>query len=75
MSTDLSDKFDRLLRGRELIGAVQQSQPNVCWWVQDDVDDWHTSCESTFGFGDPPSDNEFTFCPYCGKRIQIEAQR
>jgi len=42
-----------------------------CEWKYDDnADYWETSCGETFVFtaGKPLEDN-FFFCPYCGKRI------
>jgi hypothetical protein len=43
-----------------------------CLWGEDVADGvWETSCGHAFEFnaGDP-ADNEFLFCPYCGKPLK-----
>ena len=44
----------------------------VCDWTWcDDDDGWSTSCDAGFIFNDGgPVDNDFKFCPYCGKPIK-----
>jgi hypothetical protein len=43
----------------------------ACQWVYDGFEDcWSTECGNAFCFIDAgPSENEFKFCPYCGKGI------
>ena len=46
-----------------------------CLWGED-VDEqegyWESSCGSSFIFNDGgPFENEFLFCPYCGKPILV----
>lgn len=45
-----------------------------CNWLFDatlDMDFYNTSCGHTFFFVDVPSatENQFKYCPYCGRRI------
>jgi len=40
-----------------------------CRWVLDE-DYWETSCGEAFCLNEgTPSDNDFEFCPYCGKSL------
>lgn len=35
-------------------------------------DFWDTSCGEAFTFAEgDPKDNRFNYCPYCGKRIEV----
>ena len=41
-----------------------------CYWTEDSDGNWETSCGNMFNFIDGnPEDNEFQYCPYCGKEI------
>ena len=42
-------------------------KPNVCEWHCDEYGRWHTEC-NYLADNDPL---EYTFCPYCGKKIKI----
>ena len=43
---------------------------DTCTWTEDDANDWDTSCDNCFIFNDGgPKDNQFTYCPYCGKPL------
>jgi len=38
-----------------------------CDWAQDWDGSWHTACGNIFVFEDyTPTENRFSFCPYCG---------
>lgn len=47
----------------------------TCRWKQPDYDDvdygrWHTDCGEYFCLTEgSPKENEFSHCPYCGKRL------
>lgn len=57
-------------------GAAPVPRPeSECLWIPDDHDDdWATACGSAFTFidGGPP-ENDFRFCPYCGRSLVIAA--
>ena len=54
----------------------------VCNWCEEDDfygGFWQTSCEQIFYFtdGGTPAENDFAFCPYCGKvlnGIELEVE-
>jgi hypothetical protein len=56
---------------------AKPSQPpapddNICNWYQEGIDSdwWGTSCAQAFILNDgTPAENDFHFCPYCGKRL------
>ncbi len=44
----------------------------VCNWQEEETLDytfWETDCKQAFWFteGGTPADNDFAYCPYCGK--------
>lgn len=42
-----------------------------CVWTEDDDGAWDTSCDNRFEFTeDGPEENDFAFCPYCGKKLE-----
>ena len=48
----------------------------VCKWADQEEYDhrfWETECGKSFAFteGGSLSENEFKFCPYCGKEIKM----
>jgi hypothetical protein len=50
------------------------ASPVLCFWKRREdswSDYWNTTCGHDFVFsdGDGPRENEFTFCPFCGKKI------
>lgn len=54
---------------------MQEKKEEFCQWVfviDDDVDYWQTECDESFKFThkDGIKDNNFNFCPTCGKRIE-----
>lgn len=43
---------------------------DYCKWQEDVEGIWETDCKNSFVFSDGgPLENEFGFCPYCGKKI------
>ena len=46
----------------------------VCTWKHDLYHDvWDTSCgDSACFISDGPKDNNYRFCPYCGKPLVVE---
>lgn len=56
------------------------NKANFCLWTRDDQECcWETTCKNAFVIlSGGPEDNNFNFCPYCGKPIHevktIEAQ-
>ena len=46
---------------------------DVCEWKYNDSEYyWESSCEHLHIFmSDGPKENEYSFCPYCGKKIKI----
>ena len=45
-----------------------------CNWGEDDAGVWETDCGHSFEFIDGgPDENGFSFCPYCGKRLEQHA--
>jgi nitrite reductase/ring-hydroxylating ferredoxin subunit len=55
--------------------AVKRTR--VCYWSYDDIEDrWDTRCSHAFCFIEGnPVNNDFVFCPYCGKPISIRKGR
>ena len=46
---------------------------DVCEWKYNDTEYyWESSCEHLHIFmADGPKENEYIFCPYCGKKIKV----
>ena len=45
-----------------------------CEWHEDERGLWHTQCGNVFEFYDGgPKENNFRFCPYCGRRLIVRA--
>ena len=41
-----------------------------CLWTQDDDGSWDSECGNKFIFEvGTPIENDFQFCPYCGKHL------
>ena len=52
------------------------SQSESCDWTLDMAEPWQTSCGEAFQFFEGgPSDNQFDFCPFCGKEIEATVTR
>jgi len=46
-----------------------------CEWTLDNADEniWETSCGEMFVFDTGgPEENDFIYCPFCGKRIVVK---
>lgn len=55
----------------------RKERDGTCIWSCDEPqnDDgwWNTECNNLFIFNSgTPEENEFTYCPYCGKRIKAQ---
>jgi hypothetical protein len=49
--------------------------PDVCLWGEDSDGNWETGCHEMFIFTDGGvRDNDFRYCPYCGKKIKTYKQ-
>ena len=67
------------LAGEDLYAKIVQLQTEFdklkepCEWGYDDSGEyWKTGCEELFTFlADGPLENNFEFCPYCGKPITL----
>ena len=48
----------------------------VCIWTYNEEGDlWDTRCNEMFHFNDgTPIENDFRFCPYCGKKLLYETK-
>lgn len=46
------------------------SEKEMCEWTYNYDEFWETQCGGSFVFTDGvPIENEFRFCPYCGKGL------
>jgi hypothetical protein len=52
-------------------GRKEKTMNDVCKWKYDEITGaWETSCDNLFSFlADGPVENNFKFCPYCGREI------
>ena len=59
----------------DVIEIVKQSviSDDVCEWKYNDTEYyWESSCDHLHIFmSDGPKENEYDFCPYCGKKIKV----
>ena len=46
-----------------------------CKWHQNEDGQFETACKQLFEFNDGPRENNFRFCPYCGKRLVERKKR
>ena len=48
-----------------------------CVWeyTTNDMDYYETSCNNAFQFNYGEKDDNFKYCPYCGKEIEVENER
>ena len=45
---------------------------STCMWLADEDGVWETACDNRFEFSDGgPPENNFKFCPYCGKKLRV----
>ena len=61
------DKDDIIIR------KFEENKDDVCEWKYNDTEYyWESSCDHLHIFmSDGPKENEYEFCPYCGKKIKI----
>ena len=52
---------------------VEEISDDVCEWKYNDTEYyWESSCDHLHIFMfDGPKENEYDFCPYCGKKIKV----
>ena len=52
---------------------IEHISDDVCEWKYNDTEYyWESSCEHLHIFmSDGPKENEYDFCPYCGKKIKV----
>jgi hypothetical protein len=56
--------------------AVASSDWLACAWQEHDDGRYDTACDNAFEFTyGTPEDNDFKWCPFCGKSITIEVRR
>lgn len=59
----------------DVIEIVKQGgvSDDVCEWKYNDTEYyWESSCDHLHIFmSDGPKENEYDFCPYCGKKIKV----
>lgn len=56
-----------------LRAMVKESEDVYCEWINDEIQDEHytTGCDNEQYFTDGNiQDNQYLFCPYCGKKIK-----
>ena len=48
-------------------------EPETCVWTMDEGE-WHTACDNDESFEDcdPINTGFYTYCPFCGKRIEVK---
>ena len=61
------DKDDIIIR------KFEENKDDVCEWKYNDTEYyWESSCDHLHIFmSDGPKENDYDFCPYCGKKIKI----
>lgn len=53
-----------------LMDSIESGEAS-CSWKPDDDGVFDTGCDNKFFFAEgTPTDNEFKFCPYCGKHLK-----
>ena len=72
--TDLIDIFIRRgHRGKEIAEMVREIEALLdgqrCEWEHDSEGDWRTGCKAWFAYDYSTEDS---FCPCCGKRIEVK---
>lgn len=61
------------MSGDNIGNAPLPQDGKYCVWFEDDDGIWQTDCKQGHIFENgTPFQNEFRFCPYCGKRIEID---
>ena len=54
------------------ISRAEQAKMETCGWIVDEGE-WHTACgnDESFEDCDPINTGFYTYCPFCGKRIEV----
>lgn len=75
LESDDRHTFDGCINKRKAIEIVKQGviSDDVCEWKYNDTEYyWESSCDHLHIFmSDGLKENEYDFCPYCGKKIKI----
>lgn len=74
MKDEIRSILDDITSKLVLLSELVNSEPKHCYWTghirYDGEPYWDTSCQFMFSFFiDGPKENNFKFCPYCGKPI------
>jgi hypothetical protein len=67
--------WGRAVELEKMIDEIQDAIEETCEWTYDDYHDcWETSCKNAWVMteGGSPLDNEYKFCPACGKQIVVK---
>ena len=61
------DKDDIIIR------KYEENKDDVCEWKYNDTEYyWESSCDHLHIFmSDGPKENNYEYCPYCGKKIKV----
>lgn len=71
----VSDKGNAEYSAMEFNLCDDRRTENLCKWT-DAGESWSTSCGQVFFFDvGGPDQNEFQYCPFCGKMIQTEEKQ
>ena len=59
-------------QARAALSRAEQAEPETCGWIVDEGE-WHTACgnDESFEDCDPINTGFYTYCPFCGKRIEV----
>lgn len=59
---------------REAQHIIDRVSPSYCNWKYDETHDkWDTECREGYYFASKgPKENDFGFCPYCGRMIKTK---
>ena len=73
-----ADLMNELTKLKVRNKALENEIGECIWKEEKDIDSCHvynTDCENMFEFVDGnPKDNNFKYCPYCGKAIKEETK-
>ena len=67
-----AERVSAFSRAIEIVNQCSVSD-DVCEWKYNDTEYcWESSCDHFHIFmSDGPKENEYGFCPYCGKKIKV----
>lgn len=60
-----------------IVYSKDLAEPDTCEWTYQSCDDcYDTECGKTIQFmtGELSEDDDFKFCPYCGKPIKVKEE-